>query len=190
MESEMMITDESWKFSGALYVSKGKNDKSAWSAGFMISFFSGLSMLICQQTIGIEGHEKEMVILGIFFAIGVVFTMIGSKKNAADSKIVYFAIFKDYIMLLPTNKPSKNSTYDSKDASGYVRIRFEDIAIYKFTRHYTTDSDGVGRSYENYGKLEIKTKASEYATDVKDIRTARELFWEFLPYGTTHNNSL
>lgn len=175
-----MQTNESWKFSGALYISKGKNGGSFWSIGVMIIFFAALAMLIYQQSMGLEGHMMEMIIFGMFMVIGVIFVTIGFKKNSLDSKKIYLAVFDDHITLFPTNKQS-DASYDPRDDAGYVHIKFREITEYTFIHDYTTDEDSSSRNYHNYGQLKVKTSTSEYRTQVKNIEMARKLLWEMVP---------
>ena len=172
-------SDESWRFSGALYVSKGKGFGFIWvGLGIMFTFSAAMSL-----PDDFEDITVGMVIRWAIFAICATFLVISLKKYLTDSKTVHLAVFNDHIVILPIDK-SDVSAYDGRDATGYVRIPYKNVVEYTLY-HYSAEDDNGSIKYYNHGELRISTKEYQHRAYAGDIETIRKFLAGIIPVRET-----
>ena len=180
-------SDESWKFHGALYIKKGDSlGKVCIGAGALLIVF-GLLPITLTYIYGSEIRPEDVLSFVAFLSvtvIGIPLLIFGIKKNSAESQRVFLAVFDDHIILFPTNKPFKDSTYDPRDSSGHVRIMYRDVTEYTLYHYSSTDDNGF-RTYQNYGDLKISTKDFKYCTLVDNIENVRKILEGYMPVRET-----
>jgi len=165
---------EEWRFRDALYISRGTNRGSLWGSGLLLMLFAAvvIVLLYLQADASSEGVGMAMIVWGIILVFGAAAFAISIKKNSETSNIIYFGVFKDYILILPTDRANKGK--------GYVQTPHESITGYRFIHYSTSDSHVMTDSYYNYGKLKITTSTSRYTTEIKNIKEAQKWMEKFV----------
>ncbi|MCL1984694.1 MAG: hypothetical protein FWG58_04790 [Methanomassiliicoccaceae archaeon] len=152
----------------ALYASGGVVKKvTLMLAGLFLTFAPIAVLMIVLVSMQDNVHDEMsawVITCGITILTGIAVLAISALRYSHVAKRVHFAVFRDHLVILPTDGPSKHPEY--------IRIPYRDITDYKFER-----SIPYAPSYE--GELIVTTKQSRYRTDIRDIELARDWMIKF-----------